>query len=204
MRFSRPMWVIFGLLFSGPALAQGWIEYSSTTDGFRIQTPGAFEVEEIDYPSEYGVVFPARVYSYENGGSRYSVTVVDYRDSQRLHEARIKELDDVYLPVYGEVEVRGSIAFAATNLRKRGGEVTYDAYHYVNRVDGHQLQMTNPDQTRTYAAIYLRESRLYILDATVSPGTPPAGMFQQSLEFIDENGETIRYRHFDDVVRILR
>ena len=63
--------------------------------------------------------------------------------------------------------------------------------------------MINPDQSRTYAAIYLRESRLYILDATVTPGTPPGGMFQQSLEFIDENGETIRYRNFEDVVKVI-
>ena len=204
MRFSRVISVVSSLLFCGNVFAQGWVEYASTTDGFRIQTPGEFEVEEIDYPSEYGVVFPARLYSYEKDGNRYAVTVVDYRDSQRLHEERIKALNDVYLPVYGEVEVRGAIAYAASNLRKRCGEVTYDAYHYVNRVDGHQLQIVHPDQTRTYAAIYLRESRLYILDATITPGTPPAGMFQQSLEFIDEDCETIRYRHFDDLVKILR
>ena len=204
MRFSRSVAAALSLLLCPPALTQGWIEYASTTDGFRIQTPGAFEIETIDYLSEYGVVFPARVYSYEHAGGRYSVTVVNYRDSQRLHEERIRALDDIYLPVYGEVDVRGSIAYAATNLRQRASEVTYDAYHYVNRVDGHQLQTRNPDGTRTYAAIYLRESRLYILDATVAPGTPPASMFQQSLEFIDENAETIRYRHFDDVVRILR
>ena len=204
MRFCRSVAAASSLLLCPPALTQGWIEYASTTDGFRIQTPGAFEIETIDYLSEYGVVFPARVYNYEHAGSRYSVTVVDYRDSQRLHEERIRALDDIYLPVYGEVDVRGSIAYAATNLRQRASEVTYDAYHYVNRVDGHQLQTRNPDGTRTYAAIYLRESRLYILDATVAPGTPPASMFQQSLEFIDENAETIRYRHFDDVVRILR
>ena len=195
--------LVSGLLLCGPVPAQGWIEFASATDGFRIQTPGEFEIEEVDYLSEYGVVFPARVYSYENDGGRYSMTVVDYRDSQRLHEERIKELNDIYLPVYGQVDVRGSIAYAATNLRKRASEVTYDAYHYVNRVDGHQLQMVNPDGTRTYAAIYLRESRLYILDATVNPGTPPGGMFQQSLEFIDENGETIRYRNFEDVVKVI-
>ena len=203
MRFSRIISAASSLLLCAPVFAQGWIEHASTLDGFRIQTPGEFEIEEIDYLSEYGVVFPARVYSHENDGGRYSMTVVDYRDSQRLHEERIRELNDIYLPVYGQVDVRGSIAYAATNLRQRGGEITYDAYHYVNRVDGHQLQMINPDGTRTYAAIYLRESRLYILDATVNPGTPPGGMFQQSLEFIDENGETITYRNFEDVVKVI-
>ena len=84
----------------------------------------------------------------------------------------------------------------------RGGQVTYDAYHYIDRVEGHQLQITNTDQSRSYAAIYLHESRLYIVEATVAPDLPPPGMFQQSLEFIDEVGERIRYRDFSDATKV--
>ena len=53
-----------------------------------------------------------------------------------------------------------------------------------------------------FAAIYLRESRLYVIDATVSANTVPPGMFQQSLEFIDEDGELIRYQNFRDVYKV--
>jgi hypothetical protein len=194
--------ILTSILLSGSALAQRWIPYSNTLDGFRLMVPGEFEIEEIDFETEYGIVVPARIYSHENDVGRFSVTVVDYRDSQRLHEERIRELDGVYIGIYGQVDVRGSVAYAAKKIRDRASTIEYDAYHYINRVDGHQLQTTNRDQTRTFAAIYLRESRLYVVDATVSPETVPPGMFQQSLEFIDEDGELIRYQNFRDVYKV--
>ena len=80
--------------------------------------------------------------------------------------------------------------------------MTYDAYHYIDRVEGHQLQITNTDQSRTYAAIYLLDSRLYIVEATVSPGSVPPGFFQQSLEFIDEDGNGVRFRNFSDAAKV--
>jgi len=72
--------------------------------------------------------------------------------------------------------------------------VTYDAWHYIDLVAGHQLQLTNADRSRTFASIYLHDSRLYILEATVSSGAPPPGLFQQSLKFLDEEGNGVRYQ----------
>ena len=91
----------------------------------------------------------------------------------------------------------------ANQIRQREGEVTFDAYHYVDRIEGEQIQMTYPDGRRLYAAIYLHNSKLYILEATVGPRTPPPGMFQQSLGFVDENGERIRYENFSDAPKVL-
>lgn len=51
----------------------------------------------------------------------------------------------------------------------------------------------NPEGTRTFAGIYLHESRLYIAEATVPPYAPVPGLFQQSLGFVDENGDRVRY-----------
>ena len=56
-------------------------------------------------------------------------------------------------------------------------------------------QITNADRSRTYAAIYLHESRLYVVEATVSPGRPPPIMFQQSLTLFDANGNTFNYEY---------
>ena len=176
------------------------MQYTSPVDGFRIFAPGEFEVREIDYPSEYGAVFPARVYSYDEGPNHYSVTVVDYTDAKRIHAARARTEADYLL--YWEVDVRASVAYAAANLRKRGGQVTFDAYHYIDRIEGHQLQITNDDRSRTFAAIYLNDSRLYISEVTVAPGSPPPGMFQQSLEFLDEHGDKIRYPSFGEAVKV--
>ena len=74
--------------------------------------------------------------------------------------------------------------------------VTFDAFHYVNLVTGHELQLTNPDQSRTFVGIYLHENRLYIFDATVVKGMPPPLIFQQSMEFLDADGKSIRYRTY--------
>lgn len=202
MRFLRLIILASALWFCGFAVAQRWIPYASATDGFRIMAPGEFAIEEIDFETEYGIVVPARVFSHENDTGRYSVTVVDYRESQRLHDERLREIGALYQPIYGQVDVRGSIAYAAKRIRDRASTIEYDAYHYISRIDGHQLQTTNPDQTRTFAAIYLYESRLYVIDATASPDIAPPGMFQQSLEFIDEDGEVITFRNFRDVYKV--
>lgn len=201
MRRSAWPLVLLIPLVTGPAVAQNWLQYTSEEDRFRIYTPGDFQVENISYASEYGATFPARVYGYEDGdGNRFSVTVVDYTDSLRIHTERARTEADYLL--YWEVDIRASIAYAAANLRSRGGAITYDAYHYIDRVEGHQLHLENPEDTRTYAAIYLHDSHLYIVEATVLPDTPPPGQFQQSLEFLDENGGRIRYPNFAEAIKV--
>jgi hypothetical protein len=77
--------------------------------------------------------------------------------------------------------------------RTRGGEVTYDGWVDVEKVDGHQLQITNPDQSRSFIAIFLEAARLYILEATVPRGYPPPVLFQSSMGFLDDQGRRVRY-----------
>lgn len=182
------------------AFAQGWDYFTGSADNFRIRSPGTFEVTEFEFPSEYGAVMPARKYSYESGDNLFVVTVVDYTDARAIHAARSRTEADY--SIYWEIDVRASVAYAATLLRQRGGEVNYDAYHYIDRVEGHQLQINNNDGTRTYAAIYLHDSHLYILEATVGPRSPPPVMFQQSLEFLDDEGNRIRYRNYEEAVKV--
>jgi hypothetical protein len=182
------------LVVGATLLAQEWSTYTSRLDRFEVNFPGQPKVEEIKWASEYGAVFPGRVYSLEQNGSRYSVTVIDYTDAERIHAARTNHTEADSLPIYWQVDVQASIAYAATKFRQRPGvKVTYDAFHYIDLVSGHQLQMTNPDQSRTFAGIYLHESRLYILDATVPAKAPPPGLFQQSLGFLDDAGKKVRY-----------
>jgi len=182
------------VLLGATLLAQEWSTYSNRLDRFEVNFPGQPKVEEIKWPSEYGAVFPGRVYSLEQKGGRYSVTVIDYTDAERIHAARTNHTEADSLPIYWQVDVQASIAYAATKFRQRPGvKVTYDAFHYIDLVSGHQLQMTNPDQSRTFAGIYLHESRLYILEATVPAKAPPPGLFQQSLGFLDAAGKKVRY-----------
>ncbi len=191
------------LVFSGSALAQRWAQFTGEDGDFRIMAPGGmFDIETVDFETEYGIIVPARVHTGENDQGVFTLTVVDYTDSMALHEKRIAELDGIYLAVYGEVDVRGSVAHAARQIRERAETVEYDNYHYIGRVDGHQLHTTNPDGTRTFAGIYLLESKLYVIEARVNPGSPPGGMFQQSLEFLDENGEGIFFDSFHEVYKV--
>jgi len=162
------------LFISGPSFAQDWIEFADQAERFSVNFPGEPTVQATTYKSEDGGTLPARVYTAQEGPRRYSITVVNYAGTD------------------GTV-VRGSIAWAAWNFRKRGGEVTYDAFAQVDRIEGHQLQITNADKSRTFVAIHLHARRLYILEATVPPGSPPPGDFQVSLGILDEKGNRIRY-----------
>ena len=192
------------LLLSLPqlSLAQRWVNYTNDVDRFGINLPNGVEptVTEIEYPSEYGAVFPGRIYTADAGDNVYTVTVIDYTNAQAIHLARTNttEADSPENYEYWRIDVITSVAYAATNLRNRGGEVTYDAWHHVDRVAGHQLNITNPDESRSYIGIYLHEDKLYTVEARVPKGAPPQGHFQQSLSFLDEEGRRIRYDWAED------
>jgi len=185
----------FVLFLSGPAFAQDWIEYASRTDFFTVNFPTEPKVRDITYPTEYGITLPGRVHSYENGPTRYSVTVVDYGNIQKIHAARLKDCraypNLCNNPWNGEL--RGAIDYAAWSFLQRDAKVTHYAYYNTDRVEGRRIQLTNADRSRTFAAIHMHENRLYILEGTVPPGAPPPGLFQQSLGFLDKDGIRVRY-----------
>jgi hypothetical protein len=194
MRLVRFILAALILCAPGPAFGQEeWMEYMNSTDRFTIVFPGQPMVQEITWPSEYGMVFPGRVYAGQQGPSRYSVTVIDYTDAEKRY-SELKKPDSFQQSIYWQIDIMASIQYAATKFRQReGAKVTYDAWHYIDLVEGHQLQLTNADQSRTFAGIYLHENRLYIVEATVPRGAPQPGLFQQSLSFLDEKGGRVRY-----------
>ena len=174
MRLIRLISAVFILWIAGPAFAQDWIEYVDRAERFSVNFPGEPTVRDTTYISEHGATLPARVYTAQGGPVRYSMTVVNYAKADAT-------------------DFRGSMAWEAWSFRKRGGEITYDAFTQTDRIEGHQLQITNADKSRTFVAIHLHARRLYTLEATVPPGWPPPGDFQQSLVILDEQGNRIRY-----------
>ena len=200
MRVTSLVMALCVTLGAHAVFAQEWAEYTNKVDRFVVPAPGQPKVDTITWDSEYGAKFPARVYRWEQGRSRYSVTVVDYSESQRIH-AELKHVAYSGGPgpggVYWLVDIAGSAAYAATKYRERPGvKVTYDAFHYIEFVAGHELQLTNPDSSRSYVGIYLHENRLYILDATAPSDAAPPIIFQQSFGFLDAAGNPVRYRPF--------
>ena len=183
------------LCVSGPAFAQEWVEYASRADMFTVNFPGQPTVRDITYTTEYRIPLTGHVHSVENGPNRFSVTVVDYSDIQKIHAERVKDCKG-YPDTCGNpyvAELRGAIDYAAWNFIKRDAKVTYFAYGNTDRIEGRRMQLTNPDRSQTFVMIHMHENRLYILDGTVPAGAPPPGLFQQSLGFLDKNGVRVRY-----------
>lgn len=186
----------FILCLSGPSFAQEWIEYVSREDLFTVNFPAQPTVREITYPTEYGITIPGRVHSYEAGLNRYSVTVVDYSNVQKIHAERLANCQRYpnlcNNPWIGEL--RGALDFAAYKFLQRNAKVSHYAYYNTDRVEGRRIQLANADGTQTFAAIHVHDNRLYILEGTVAPDSPPPGLFQQSLGFIDRQGIRVRYQ----------
>ncbi len=180
MRLKTLVFTGIGSLLACSASAQGWVHFADREELFSVNLPHQPMVEEITYHTEFHAELPAKVYTAADEQVRYTITVVNYAPSN------IPSPRNVY-------DLRGSIAYAAWNVRKRGGEITYDAYAQIDRIDGHHLQITNAGGSRTFVAIHLHDSRLYILEAIAAPGTPPPAQFQQSLSILNENGDPIRY-----------
>jgi len=183
------------LCMPGPAVAQEWIEYYSRADSFLVNFPGQPKVQEITYPTEFGITLPGRAHIYENGASRYSVTVIDYANVQKIHAERLKNCEAYpnlcTNPWVGEL--RGALDYAAWHFLQRDAKVTYYAYGNSDRIEGRRVQLANADRSLTFGAIYMHENRLYILEATVPPGAPPPALFQQSMGFLDKDGRRVRY-----------
>ena len=203
MRFVPILFVILSGLFATTSSAQAWRDYVNTEDRFRVRVPGEFTVTETTWDSEYGAVMPSRIYLYEDGSSSYKLTVVDYTDAYRIHAAREDRTEADTLRVYWEVDVHASVVYAASMIRSRPGRIAFNAYHYIGRVPGEQIQMVYPDESRLYAAIYLHAGRLYVLEATVPPNTPPPVVYQQSLAWVDENGDNVSYRNIGDAPTVV-
>lgn len=188
----------FILCLAAPASAQEFTDFVSREDRFTVNMPGTPAVTAITWESEYGSVFPGRVYTAIRNGfagpEKYTVTVIDYSDAEKIYFSR-PHPPSFRQEEYWMMDIMGSIQYAATKLYrfKPGVTVTHDAWHYIDLVEGHQLNLTNADGTRTFVAIYLHENRLYILDGTVPANGPEPGLFTQSLSFIDADGRRVRY-----------
>ena len=172
--------ILSSVLFAAPvpAFAQNWINYFNNEEKFSINLPGEPTIEETTIVSQRGDTYPAKIFRASDGTSDYMVKVVNY-------EGAVVS------------DVRSSIQWEAWHYREaarmNGGLVTFDGYAQVDRIEGHQLQITNADESRTFVAIHLHDRRLYVLEATTPPGQPLPMLFQVSLQILDDNGERIRY-----------
>lgn len=193
---------VFILSIPAAAPAQEWIEFASPEDRFTCNFPGPPQVIESTWVSEFGAELPARVYSAEAGPSRYTVTVADYNHARRILTERAGDCPPgaercsgggLTGEGYWRHDVRGAMLYATWTFLQRDAEATHLGYNSVDRVEGHQLHLTNPDRSRTFVSIYMHENKLYVLEGTVPRGYPEPALFQQSLGWLDEDGAGLRY-----------
>ena len=176
----------------------GWTAMTFQDDFFQVNFPHEPEVRRETYESEYGATLPATIYEAREGDSVYTVTVVNFTTVREIHDAQAERVTVAGAHNFWFFDQLAAISYAARQFRLRGGEVTYDAWHVIDGIEGHQISLVHPDETQSHAGIYRHDKRLYILEAAVPAGAPPQGLFHQSLHIIDEEGKRIRYRLLPD------
>ena len=216
----RWAWLVpAALLFAFPAslFAQGSDDpqtYVSKADYFSIDFPGQPKVEEIQYPDEYRITLPARVYTAVQGKNTYRVTVVDYNGAAKIHQARnAKCVHDAGADKPGLTaqqrrdltgdacqdesvkDIRGAMMYAVWNIINKADKVTHLAYYNSDLIEGYEVHTNNPDATRTYAVAHMYENRLYIIEAIAPQKAPAANWFQISIKFLNEKYEPVRYTY---------
>ena len=194
----------FMLSVSGVATAQEWADYQNNPDGFKITFPGPPTVSNITWTSEHGYPLPGHVYTFDRGREHYSVTVVDYRGIEKLAIEHVKTcptganicLGNENTGVgFWKHDVRGGTIYASHSLMKRDAKLTDFVWSQHDRVEGHELQLTNnADQSRTYAYVAMHDMRLYIVEGTVPRNYPPATLFQTSMSWVDAQGNPVSYQ----------
>jgi hypothetical protein len=206
-RYMRLLAAVAGsVLLSLSASAQEWTEFVSQEDRFSTNFPGKPQITQTTFRSQFGADLPARMYSATLGSSRFSLTVVDYRPIEKILTERAKACPEGAETCLGgsnpgsstgagywKADVAGAITYATWQFLKRDAKVTELVWTNIDLVEGHMLQLSNRDQSRTYVSIFMHENKLYIGEATVPAGDPEPGLFQQALGWIDENGNSIRY-----------
>jgi hypothetical protein len=192
------------------ARAQDWVEYQNNDDGFKVDFPVQPTITDTTWVTEQGYILPSRVYSAQGALGTYSMTVVDYSVIERLGMERSQKcpigaetcqgqpaggLRIAIGPGYATQDIRDGIVFATFKyLQRDGAKVTEYLWNWQDLVEGHQLDLTNADGSRTFVFIAMHENKLYILDETVPKGMPEPGIFQQSLGWVDKQGRGIRYQ----------
>jgi hypothetical protein len=207
MRIPTIAAALLALALAAPAPAQTpeWEEFVSVEDGFTINFPGKPIVETITYKSQFGADLPAKVFRATAGPNRYSLTVVDYRPIEKILAEKAKSCPagaetcrggfGSTGPGYSWADKAGALIYATWNYMQRDVKVTEYIWNNIDQVVGHFLHMTNnADKSRTYVGIFMHEDRLYISEGTVPAGAPEPGLFQQSLAWVDDKGQGIRYR----------
>ena len=153
-----------------PAAAQTWEPYSFAESGFTAQFPVKPSSSKASYTTAQGLTVPAMTYAAEQDGVVYAVTVADFSGADLQQAAAI---DD------------------AVKALARTGEIKVDVSARIDREFGRELSILGKDGTRTTAAVFFVNRKLYALTGKAAPSASPAAVarttrFEETLEFEGE------------------
>jgi hypothetical protein len=181
-----------------------WEEVISTEERFMTVFPGKPAIQEATWFSQFGAVLPARVYSMSKGPNRYSAIVVDYNPVERLLVERSRACPSGANTCQGiadwgvgywKTDIRGALLYVISKFAERDAKVTALTWNGIALVQGVEMRLTNnADQSRTFASIYMHENRLLVVEATVPRGAAPPIAFNESINWLDERGQPVRYQ----------
>jgi len=206
MRVSR---LVFALVIftAGSAFAQNWDQYAFKEDGFKVDFPAQPKVATTTFKSEYGADLPAKVYTVDQGRDHYKVTVADYTQAPRILDENAAKTCPKDFPDerscgltnagrgYWKEDLAGATLWGTYAFLQRDAKLTHLAYAWQDLVQGHEIQMiNNADKSRTFAFVAMHKDKLYIFEATVPGNEPPPGLFQQSVGWVDKDGNGVRYQ----------
>lgn len=159
-------------LMPAVALAQDWKVYSYPDPGFAVQFPEPPTVEKTTFKTASGAPLPMTRYAAREDGIVFTLEVVDYSSTGADGPGMITAAEK---------------AFGVS------GKVTVAIDARINRSFGRELSVEDADGGRSVVALFFVDKHLYRL---VGEALPPnakaksgdASRFQQSLQFIGENG----------------
>jgi hypothetical protein len=152
-----------------PAAAQGWVEYAYPGDAFTVAFPADPKIETTTYQAADGRLIEARLYSVTQDGGIFRMMVAEFPDATAEENAVLDH---------------------AVKTLSEGGEIKLDIPHRISRIYGRQLSIVGAGGSRSMAAVFYYNRRLYLIEGKALPGwadaTADAIRFQQSLVFTDE------------------
>jgi hypothetical protein len=165
--------LILGLILASTApaaAAAAWFQFFNEEDGFLVNMPGEPTVSTGEYRTAILGRVPTKVYSVEDRGTTYSVTVVDVSD--RLIDSASILQEVIYIRTRDLNIVSDSLSRADPGPRA---------------VYGRRVVEDRPDGSRVTAAFYLTKGKLFLFEVTIPPGgdkgSPFSGRFVDSVAF---------------------
>ena len=149
---------------SGPAAAQSWQEYSYPAYSFTVAFPADPQIETTTYQLADGRSVEAHVYSVRQNDSVFKMTVAELANTGLEESAVIDH---------------------AIKTMSEGGELKINIPHRIYQVYGRQLSILGADGSRSTAAVFYHNGRLYLIEGRALPGGSAIDTvrFQQSLVF---------------------